>query len=281
MISEQPEIQNQEVVELFEQIQIQKKQPDTKQPDTKQSDTKQMIQNIKEKKLSFTQYVKCADTLWYVDNKNKICITFTPRAGCSIAFQQYLDLVGLLEDGLNCNTFIHTYRCNIFNKNITLKNISNLIKEKYTFIKFIINPYIRAVSAYRTINHNLSFRTYLNQLVNNKFKMTQFEKLHTAPQYLDGEEKIITKYIKIDENEKYTIILHDGTLYEIDVNKYTSPHHGIRIDSTEFCGDIPKNIINTKLPKSYKYFYDDEIKSLVDTYYKNDIEKYKFSFDTI
>ena len=45
MISEQPEIQNQEVVELFEQIQIQKKQPYTKQPDTKQSDTKQMIQN--------------------------------------------------------------------------------------------------------------------------------------------------------------------------------------------------------------------------------------------
>ena len=241
-----------------------------------------MIQNIKEKNLSFTRYIKCNDTLWYIDNKNKLSITFTPRAGCSIVFQQYLDLVGLLEDGLNCNKFIHTYRCTIFNKNIAFKNITDLIKEKYTFIKFILNPYIRAVSAYRALpKHNLSFRTYLKQLVNNTIKLDLSEKIHIAPQYLNGEENIITKYIKIDENEKYTITLHDGTLYEIDVNTYTSSHHGVKIDSTEFCGNIPKNIVNTKLPKSYKYFYDDEIKSLVDTYYKDDIEKYKFSFDTI
>jgi hypothetical protein len=46
-----------------------------------------------------------------------------------------------------------------------------------------------------------------------------------------------------------------------------------------FCGDTPKNTINKNLPKSYKYFYDDEIKSLCESFYKQDIEKYGFTFD--
>ena len=33
--------------------------------------------------------------LWYGDKVNKICFTFSPRAGCSISFQCYLDLVNL------------------------------------------------------------------------------------------------------------------------------------------------------------------------------------------
>lgn len=77
-----------------------------------------------------------------------------------------------------------------------------------------------------------------------------------------------TKHIKIN----------DGTIYLIDANKYTSVHHGIKIDNNEFCGDIAKDIINTKLPKNYKNFYDNEIKILVDILYKDDIEKYGFNF---
>ena len=66
-------------------------------------------------------------------------------------------------------------------------------------------------------------------------------------------------------------------MYELDVNKYTSPHHGKKTNNTEFCGDIPKDMLI--LPKSYKYFYDEEIKNLVDIFYKNDIEKYGFKFE--
>ena len=36
---------------------------------------------------------------------------------------------------------------------------------------------------------------------------------------------------------------------------------------------------NNNLPKNYKLFYDDEIKKMVDIYYKDDIEKYGFTFD--
>ena len=65
--------------------------------------------------------------------------------------------------------------------------------------------------------------------------------------------------------------MFDGTLYNLDVNKYSSEHHGIKnINNVQFCGD---------LPKSYKYFYDDEIKKMIETFYEKDIQQYGYSFD--
>ena len=94
-------------------------------------------------------------------------------------------------------------------------------------------------------------------------------------------QHVITKYIKINENETFDITLQDGTLYTLDANRYTSSHHGNKnITNTDFCGDKPRDIINDNLPASYKYFYDDEIKKMVETFYKNDIDKYGFTFES-
>lgn len=243
---------------------------------------KQNIINSGAAKTSFGESIY--SNLWYVDTKNKLCITFTPRGGCSISFQQYLDLLGLLDDALKYNSFIHHYRVNNFIENIPLIPIQILLEKKYTFIKFIMNPYIRAVSIYTAQFsdkcHNFSFRQYLRDLVNNKVSyLIENDLYHIHPQYIEGEEKIITKYIKINENQKYTIKLGNGKDYEIDVNKYTSSHHGKKFDHCEFCGDTPLQEIIYNLPKSYKYFYDDEIKNLVDIFYEKDIKKYGFTFN--
>jgi hypothetical protein len=239
--------------------------------------------NIKNKKVSKTVYGEHKySNLWYVCDKNKICFTFSPRGGCSISFQQYLDLIGLLNDSLNHHEFVHVYRCNIFEPHVNNKNVYTLIDKKYKFVKFIMNPYIRAVSIYRAqTSHNLSFREYLKQLINNEIDyFNDNDKYHLQQQYIDGEEKIITKYLKIDKNETFEITLKDGSLYIIDPNKYTSCHHGKKnYNNTTFCGDLPLNTIYSNLPASYKYFYDDEIKQMVETYYKKDIEKYGYSFD--
>jgi hypothetical protein len=248
------------------------------------SNLEELICNVKSKQICRTKYGNSKYSyLWYCDVKNKVCITFTPRGGCSISFQQYLDLVGLLKDGLNYHPFIHVYRNAIFDKHVNFyNNIGDLIKEKYTFIKFIMNPYIRAISIYRLQeSHNLSFREYLIQLLNNKTDyFTANDKFHYHPQYIDGEEKIITKYIKIDKNETFQINLSDESLYTFDVNKYTSIHHGVKDNkNVTFCGDLQKDVVNKNLPKSYKYFYDDEIRKMVETFYKKDIEHYGYSFD--
>ena len=146
-----------------------------------------------------------------------------------------------------------------------------------------MNPYIRAVSVYRAqTSHDLSFRQYLVQLVNNEIGyFNDNDKYHYHPQYIDGEENVITKYIKINENETFHITLHDGLLYTLDANRYTSCHHGHKnITNTNFMGDTSKSIVNDNLPVSYKYFYDDEIYKLVETFYKNDIDKYGFTFES-
>ena len=209
-------------------------------------------------------------------------MTFTPRGGCSTSFQQYLDLFGLLNDGLTYDPFIHYYRCDIFDKNTCYCDINKLVGDGYTFVKFVINPYIRAVSIYRAqTSHNLSFREYLMELVNNKYDyFNDNDKYHLEPQYICGEENIITKYVKIDKKETFQITLFDGTLYTLDANKYSSLHHGNKnINNVTFCGDTPKNIVYSNLPKSYKYFYDDEIKKMVETFYIKDVEQYGYSFD--
>ena len=241
-----------------------------------------LITNVKNSHGALTVFNKSIyGNLWYVDKLNKLCFTFTPRGGCSISFQCYLDLLGLLKDGLDYNSFIHIYRLEVFNKNVETIPINKLCMEGYLFIKFIINPYIRAVSIFRAqTSHNLSFREYLKQLVSEKLDYLNInEKYHLNQQYINGEESIINKYICIDKYETHTVKLHNGEDYVIDVNKYTSIHHGKKTPNRNFCGDVPKNEINKKLPCSYKFFYDDEIKELVETYYKDDIEKYRFSFD--
>ena len=239
-----------------------------------------MINNIKIKDLNYTSLGNSIySELFYVNNKNKTVITFTPRSGCSKSFSQYLDLVGLLDDGISFfNEHIHHYRMDILNPNINYKKIDELIKDQYQFIKFIINPYIRAVSIYIIqTNCNLSFREFLKYILSNNINDIH-NNYHIHPQYIYGEERVITKYIKINENETYSIKLSDDSLYELNANRYYG-HFSQKTDNTSFCGDIPKNTIITNLPKSYKHFYDDEIKTMVETYYKNDIEKYGFSFD--
>ena len=57
-----------------------------------------LISIFNKKNLSKTTYSNSIyNNLFYCDNENKIYISFTPRSWCSISFQQYLDLVGLLH----------------------------------------------------------------------------------------------------------------------------------------------------------------------------------------
>ncbi len=222
--------------------------------------------------------------LFYADTKNKICITFTPKSACSAAFQNFLDLVGLLKDGLEVNPFIHIYRCHIFNNYVnTVLDVNQLIKENYFFIKFIQNPYIRAVSSYRHVNYNGSFRNFMKKLINNDLNdFNDNDIFHFNKQYIKDEESYINKYIKIDKNEIFIIELKNTKKFVFYTNKYSSIHYGIKnINNNSFCGDLIKNDIINNLPSSYKYFYDDEIKNMVEIYYKDDIDKYNYKFDFI
>ena len=220
----------------------------------------------------------------YGDRNKKVCFLWSPRGGCSITFKCFLDMIGLLDDAEKYSNWIHNYRMEIMLPNISCISILDLKKNNYHIIKTIVNPYSRAVSIWIfQESHNLSFRDYLKELLNDKISYFNGNvKYHLKPQYVDGEEDIVTKYIKLDKFEKYEVLLSDGTTYTVDVTKYTSNHHAKRSEAINyFVGDIKLNDIKNIVPLSYKHFYDDEIKEMVYTYYKKDIEFYDYKFDEI
>jgi hypothetical protein len=218
----------------------------------------------------------------YGDKDTKIAFMWSPRGGCSITFKCFLDIIGLLEDAENYNDWIHNYRMEIMWHNIPYLSIPDMKFNNYHIIKTIVNPYSRAVSIWRAqSSHNLSFNDYLKELVNDKISyFNNNDKYHLRPQYINGEEEIVTKYIKLDKYEKYDFQLSNGKYLVVDVTKYTSNHHAERNENINyFVGNIKLNDIHNIIPKSYKYFYNEEIKQMVYKYYKNDIEKYNYTFE--
>jgi hypothetical protein len=211
---------------------------------------------------------------------NKICFIFSPRSGCSVSFKNYLDFVGLIDDSIYDDN-VHDYRINYFLRFAEYKKFDEILLEKYEIIKTITNPYSRAVSIFKgMINHNLNFEDFLLKLQdihNDKF-LSDYEIFHTFNQYSDGEEKYITKYFKIDKKQNYEIKLSDNRKYIFNPNNYNSEHHAIRFDIEEFLGNTKIKEIK-KIPKFYKYFYNNKIKMLVDNIYGNDIKKYNYSFE--
>jgi len=217
----------------------------------------------------------------YGDKDKKIAFMWSPRGGCSVTLKCFLDMVGLLEDAEKYSTWIHDFKVDLYTPNVPIISIPAMKNLGFHIIKTIVNPYSRAVSIWRVqTSHNLSFRDYLKQLVNNQIDyFSNNDKYHLRPQYITDEEKIVTKYIRLEKNETY---VPDGTMYTIDVNKYTSNHHAKRNESIQyFVGDIKLSDIHEIMPKSYKYFYDDEIKRMVYQYYKNDVDRYGYTFDEL
>lgn len=215
------------------------------------------------------------------DKQNKIGIMWNFRAACTITLTTFFYFLNVI-DKYKTDYIHNTYRG--FKLHAEHEPLQYIQDEKYDIVKVIINPFQRAVSSYLLHkNHNLSFRQYLTKLLKDgiSFVGDQLMIDHTKSQYIDGEEKYVSKYLKIDKNEKYTFKLLDGNEYLFDPNKTTSQHHSKRKDINYFVGDLKLSDVKTKIPKSYKKFYDDEIKEMVSTYFKDDIEKYNYTFDEL
>lgn len=237
--------------------------------------------------------------MWYVDHDTRLCIGITPRSGSSVVFEHFLHLVGLLDDAKRLGLGLHNYRDVVFDKNIPLLPVTTLLSptNPYTIIKFIINPYRRAVSifficvSYFEKTKNMSFRSFLRELSDPETffqsEWTHNSKFHCYPQFIPGEEDIVTKYIRVDKNEKFTILRPcqssnprlDDEIYTFDVSKFSSPHHAKKHDRNDFCGDEFMSDLKNNMPSSYKLFYDDEIRHMVETIYADDIYHYEYSFD--
>lgn len=226
-----------------------------------------------------------------VHNKNKskcrFIIDWTPKAACTIICKIFFDYMDELEEALKFNEWIHRSREKYYKKygmvtrNLLLQN--NIIK-----IKFVRNPYSRAVSSYLHVMKNIrsfnifnredmSFYTFLLNLEKQKYSSDTNYNDHYNLQMIDSEkENTFHHIIKVENLEEE--IKNLNKRYHINLNhNFTSNHHIIK-------NRIDINISSTKYSQIlkipyYNNFYDEKTKNLVDKIYNDDIIRYNYTFE--
>lgn len=215
----------------------------------------------------------------------KVVLLWTERSGCTCSIKEILYHMGLLNDAISYHHWIHQYRSEQFLRHAKYMSMKQIRQNKYTVIKTIINPYSRAVSIFHMKipgRSDETFRQWIKKLAHGGFgKMKKCEASHSRKQYTQGEKDIVTHYLKIDKGNEVNFIASDGSEHTFCPYRFTSSHHAKKIDCTDFVGDKLRSEIQGKIPKSYKCFYDDEIRSWVEKVYADDILNYGYHFDEL
>lgn len=173
-------------------------------------------------------------------------------------------------------------------------------------LKFVRNPYTRAISSYfhaiknqvlkdelisKTGHRNIyevSFWEFLKFLENLNLKKCD---PHLGLQFLPGENNLFS-YDEIIKIENFEARLHEiNNKYKVNIisnnNLKKSKHHLKKLDiENSFVGNLPyfhflsSGDQKLEIP-SYKCFYNEDIKKLIDQLYKLDIEAYEYNFSDI
>lgn len=223
-------------------------------------------------------FAKQKNDILFNENK-KIIIDWSAKAGCTNIVTMFFKYIDLYKNfNLKNPIDIHDKRLEYLKKNMVTDNI--MLDNKYLKIKFVRNPYTRAISSYIhyviVYNNNISFFDFLNNLNNNKYKYD----IHYASQHhlLEKKQEIYNEIVKIENiNSEIERI---NTKYNIKLEYYPlSNHHSQKkLYEKKYVGYI--KYLNIKNIPSYRYFYDDErIKQLVYDIYKIDINLYNYTFE--
>lgn len=226
--------------------------------------------------------------------KNKLLIDWKEKSGCTTIIKMVFRYLGILDDALNYNDWVHKYRMEVFYKKYNKVNSLNISEGDYknfSKIKFVRNPYTRAVSSYLHVMDNLE--KYKNIYKNAFSDMSFFNFLkkikdikkpngHWQKQSRRIEKQNINffdKIIKIEEIEKE--IEEVNKIYNTSfIYNRNSSHHTKKSDNIDFVGNIKYSIIKNNIP-DYIYFYNNKIKNMVDIIYGDDIKIYKYKFSDL
>lgn len=219
------------------------------------------------------------------DRNNKLIFGWTAKAGCTVVTKMFFKNMNLLDEALNYSPWVHNYQFHKFYKNNGVVNENDLLNKNNIKLKFVRNPYTRAVSSFIHAgkhkhiikNQNLSFKEFLIKIKNNKIYNSHYG-LQICT--LEKNNKIFDEIIKIENIKNEINRINKKYNLNLDCD-FSSRHHVIKNNNlNSYVGDIKYDDLNNNIPP-YKYFYDDEIKQLVYDIYKIDIETYNYEFDLL
>ena len=220
------------------------------------------------------------------DDENKVIFDWTARAACSYVCCIYFSALGLMDKVIK-GELVHNLRHQIWKEKgyLTLEELS---LPSYKKIKFVRNPFARAVSSFRLAPENETFRTFIKKLSDPKTAATYDEVIlfHSCLQSLSTDH-LMNKIIKMEniENEIHTL-----NEFVKPVRKYTLPldvpllteHHSKRSSLGRLVCDLTqKEINNMSVKPAFHEYYDTEIKHLVAKIYEKDINAFKYTFEDI
>lgn len=224
---------------------------------------------------------------------------WSPKSGCTSLIKWYFFQIGLLQEAMDYNPWIHFYRVEVYEKQEYYKPkiVKQLLDGNKHVFKLIRNPYTRAVSSFlaviqdkqlrslvfqRDIPNGLSFKQFLYHVKNIGVTRDLIDH-HIAQQYVEEEEFFIKHYIRLEDfsaeirdiEKKYNLLKSPL------LNIIKSDHHtaqNMNDKSKQVFADVKMfpGTLSKPLPH-YRNFYDDETRDLVRELFEKDFEKYSYN----
>jgi hypothetical protein len=209
---------------------------------------------------------------------SKVVFGWTYKAGCTVVIKMFLDQCGLLEKALAYSNWVHNFRWSVLEQEQCPPD------KRFLRIKFVRNPYSRAVSSYFAVAYqrdlfgmfdsmeHFSFETFLQYLASGTAKWDG----HFDKQFYKGE-----KYHEIIHLEKMDEeIPRLNQMYGLQLKwKFTSSHHFPKKPTMETDYQGKNDFSKNREPVgSYKAFYNEENRKLVESIYGDDILHYGYTY---
>ena len=207
----------------------------------------------------------------YIDNTNKVMFWYTPKCGCTFIRKLY------------------SYYNNAFATQKIFKNITNMEEiNGYKNILFTRNIYKRIVSGYLdcyvqnkkydAISDKMTFSFTLDNLLKEGFNNVNELHFQYTLSHHYNENIVFDKVYDIEKIDyNYLSSLFGMTINDKIINAFRISGHHVKYDKNLILENADKmtpeelNNLKNGYPK-YESFINDETKSKIDLFYKNDIE---------
>lgn len=223
-----------------------------------------------------------------VDSEKKVMLALTPRAGSVTGTKMFFRAMGLLEEALAYDPWVHRYRAEVFYQRHPFEDACLTDPAFYRF-KIVRDPFRRAVSSYRFVMQrkrlreadlepagDLTFREFLRFLSSMDPDSAD---VHYAPQYQKYEETlpgVFDRIVKIEHLQEGIRLVNEEAGTGFDPAGMMSPHHArYERSEKEFSGDRKWSVLQSRLPDPF-FFYDTDLAQQVLKLYRRDFEAYGY-----